>query len=399
MRVVLATGSYADTPGPLAAAVSLAEGWARHAPGDQVIVAPVSDGGSGFVEVLAHALDVQPTPVVVTGPTGAAVPAQLLLHEDSAYIEAGQAAGRHLAVDVLDAAATDGSTTGHATTGDSSAPQSSSIDASTDRPTGTAQDTRGRVALLGSLTSCGVGELIAAALEAGATRIVLGCGDLASHDGGVGMLQALGAGEDLSGLPTVRERLRGTTLLLAHATPMPLTGFHGASAALGTEHGVTAEVTQALEEQMGLLTERIARILPPRTDLLTGQQLRPERTEGAGVGGGVGHAAILLGATPVVGASFVIEEVGLAAVLPGALLVTGGEAYDYRSVHDGVVAETARAALEVGAPSIVLAQRIEVGRREGMALGVSGAYDPRAGEDLADLAERVARTWSPQHPA
>lgn len=359
MRVVLATGPYADTPGPLAAAVRLAEGWARHAPGDQVIVAPVSDGGSGFVEVLAHALDVQPTPVVVTGPTGAEVPAQLLVRADTAYLEAGQAAGGHLAdADVVS----------------------------------------GADALTG-LTSRGVGELIAAALEAGATRIVLGCGDLASHDGGVGMLQALGAGEDLSELPAVRDRLRGATLVLAHATPLPLTGFHGASAALGTEHGVPAEVTQRLEEEMGLLTERVNRLLPPRKDLLTGKQLRPERAEGAGVGGGVGYAAILLGATPVVGASFVIEEVGLPGVLPGALVVTGGAAYDYRTVHDGVIPEVARAALDVGVPSIVLAERIEVGRREGMSLGVSGAYEPRAGEDLAALAERVARTWSPQHRA
>lgn len=357
MRVVLATGEYADTPGPHAAAVRLAQGWRRTAPGDQVVVAPVSDGGSGFIEVLAHALGAQPTPVVVTGPLGDEVPAQVLLHEGTAYVEAGQAAGRHLAADAL---------------------------AGADQAT------------LQRLTSRGVGELVAAAREAGSSRIVLGCGALASHDGGVGFLQALGAGEDLSDLPAVRDAFRGTTLLLAHASNMPLTGFHGASAALGVEHGVPAEVTQQLEEAMGLLTEQVNRVLPPRKDLLTGHRIRAERADGAGVGGGVGYAAILLGATPVVGASLVIEQVGLADVLPGALLVTGGEAYDYRTVHDGVIAETAKAALEVGAPSIVLAQRIEVGRREGMSLGVSGAYDPRVGEDLADLAERVARTWSPQ---
>ena len=322
-------------------------------------MAPVSDGGSGFVEVLAHALDAQPAPVVVTGPTGAEVPAHLLLHGGAAYVEAGHAAGRHLAADALAA-------------------------------------DPGDAATLQSLTSRGVGELVGAALDAGATRIVLGCGDLASHDGGVGMLEALGAGEDLADLPAVRERFRGITLVLAHATNLPLTGFHGASAALGTEHGVPPQVTQRLEEQMGLLTERVNRVLPPRKDLLTGQLIRTERADGAGVGGGVGYAALLLGAQPVVGAAFVIQEIGLAHVLPGSLVVTGGAAYDWQTVHDGVIAEVARAALEVGAPSIVLAERLEVGRREGMALGVSGAYAPREGEDLADMAERVARTWSPQ---
>lgn len=367
MRVVLAAGQYAEWPGPLAASERLAAGWARHAPDDQVILAPVSDGGSGFVEVLAHALDAQPTPVVVTGPSGQEVPAQFLLHNDTAYVEAGQAAGRHLAPDVLEAVA---------------APPEGGAAAA--------------VTALGALTSRGVGELINAALDTGASRIVLGCGDLASHDGGVGALQALGAGEDLADLPAARQRLAGTTLVLAAATELPLTGFHGASAALGTEHGVPPEVTQRLEETLGLLTERVNRILPQRKDLLTGQRIRPERTDGAGVGGGVGYAAILLGAQPVVGARFVIEEIGLADVLPGALVVTGGAAYDWQSVHDGVIAEVARAALEVGAPSIVLAERVEVGRREGMSLGISGAYDPREGEDLAGLAERVARTWSPR---
>lgn len=372
MRVVVATGPYADTPGPLAAAVGLAQGWARHAPGDQVIVAPVSDGGSGFVEVLAHALDAQPTPVVVTGPTGEEVPAQLLLHEGTAYVEAGQAAGRHLADATLTALADLGA------------------DPTEEDATRAAHD-------LAALTSRGVGELVAAATDAGAARVVLGCGDLASHDGGVGMLSALGAGDDLSDLPAVRDRLRDVSLVLAHATPLPLTGFHGASAALGTEHGVPALLTQRLEEHLGVLTERVTRVLPPRNDLLSGKRLRPERAAGAGVGGGVGYAAILLGATPVDGASFVIDEIGLADVLPGALVVTGGARYDWRTVHDGVIPEVARAALEVGAPSIVLAQQIEVGRREGMALGIAGAYEPRPGEDLPGLAERVARTWSPRH--
>lgn len=353
MRVVLATGQYAEPPGPVAAADQLAEGWRRQAPRDEVIAAPVSDGGSGFVEVLAHALGGAPAPVVVTGPRGDQVPAQVLQHEDTAYLEAGQAAGRHLV--------------GEAELADP-----------------------------GALTSHGVGELLAAALDAGATRVVLGCGDLACHDGGRGMLRALGAGEDLSGLPQLRQRLRGTTLVLAHATGLPLTGFHGASAVLGTEHGLPTVLTQALEEELGLLTDRINAVLPPQRDLLTGQRIRAERTDGAGVGGGVGYAAILLGAQAVPGARFVMEETGLARLLPGALVVTGQASYDWHAIHDGVIPQVATAALEVASPSIVLAEQVLVGRREGMSLGISAAYDPREGEDLAGLAERVARTWSPR---
>ena len=76
-------------------------------------------------------------------------------------------------------------------------------------------------------------------------------------------------------------------------------------------------------------------------------------------------------------------------------MVLGTPAYDWRTVHGGVVAETARLALEVASPTVVLAGQVLVGRREGMALGISGTYAMRKGESLADLAARVARTWSP----
>lgn len=354
--MVLATGPYAGVPGVAAAAQLLARGWGEQAPHDQVLTCPLSDGGAGFVEALAHGLDRQPAPLVVTGPTGEPVPAELLVAEldgrKTTYLEADQAAGRHLVGEAELADPTD-------------------------------------------LTSRGVGELLGAALDTGADRIVLGVGELASHDGGRGMLEALGAGPDLAGLPALRGRLTGTTLVLAAAVDLPLLGFHGASAALGTDYGVATEITQVLEERMGRLTDLAGRVLPPRRDLLSGTRLRPEREPGAGVGGGVGWAALLLGATHIPGARFVIEELGLSQVLPGALVVTGGTAYDWRSIRDGVIAEAARSALEVGAPTVVLAERVHVGRREGMSLGISGSYALAEGEDLAALATRVARTWSP----
>lgn len=356
MRVVIATGPYAGVPGVVEAAHLLARGWSAQAPHDQVLACPLSDGGTGFIEALAHGLDLQPAPLVVTGPTGGQVPAEVLVAEldgrRTAYVEAGQAAGRHL---VGEAGLLD--------------------------PT--------------DLTSHGVGELVAAALDTGADRIVLGVGDLASHDGGRGMLEALGAGPDLSDLPAVRQQVADATLVLAAAVDLPLLGFHGASAALGADHGVATEITQALEERMGLLTDVASQVLPQRRDLLSGTRIRLEREAGAGVGGGVGWAALLLGATHVAGARFLIEELRLIDQLPGSLVVTGGTAYDWQSIRDGVIAEVARAALEFASPTVVLAERVHVGRREGMSLGVSGSYALTDGEDLAAMASRVARTWSP----
>lgn len=356
MRVVIATGPYAEGLGAVEAARRLGDGWRRQAPHDRVLTCPLSDGGDGFVDVLAHGLDATPSPVVVTGPAGDQVPAEVLLVDlddrRTAYLEAGQAAGRHLV------------------------PPEALADP-------------------GDLTSQGVGELLEAAVAAGATRVVVGCGDLACHDGGRGLLAALGAGSDLSGLAEVRRRFEGVELVLAAATDLPLLGFHGASAALGTEHGVAAHVTQALEERMGRLTDEVSRVLPPRKDLLSGQAIRPERQPGAGVGGGVGYALLVLGARPAAGAALVIDTLGLRDQLPGSLLVTGCASYDWRTVHDGVVAQAARAALETAAPTVVLAQEVSVGRREGMALGIAGSYAARPGESLEDLAARVARTWSP----
>lgn len=365
MRVVVAAGSFAPEAvgasegsgfGPVAATAAVVRGWSSQAPHTRCEPFPMSDGGFGFTEVFAAHHGVGATPVVVTGPTGEPVPASYVMAEvggrSTAYLEAAQAAGRHLA-----------------------------------SPAALADP--------GRLTSRGIGELLVAAREAGAERIVLGCGDLASHDGGAGLFEGLGAGSDLAGLSQIREQWSRIQVVLAHATELPLLGFHGASAALGSEHGVSADLTQSLENRMGRWTEQVRAVVPYRTDLLTGQQIRPERTAGSGVGGGVGYAMVTLGATLVPGARLVLEHTGAASALPGALVVTGQGIYDWRSVADGVVAEVAKAALTYAAPTVVLADSVQVGRREGMSLGISGTYDRREGEDLEALASRVARTWSP----
>lgn len=355
MRVLIVADRFGDELGAPGAGEALARGWRRQAPHDLVEVHPLSDGGPGFLDAVAHLPGVSTVPVVVHGPSGTEVPAQIAVRDGAvrtAYLDASHAAGRHL----VDAA-------------------------------GLAQPDR--------LSSAGVGALLLAAREQAPDRIVLGVGDLACHDGGLGLLQALGAGDDLAHLQDVVQAWHGVSLVLATATGAPLTGFHGASAALGSEHGLPAPVTQQLERQIGELTERVQRALPTPRDLLTGGPRRREREPGAGAGGGVGYAVQLLGARTEPGARLLLEDTGLRARLAGTLVVPATGCYDWRTVHDGVVAETASAALQVAAPTVVLAGEVMVGRREGMSLGISGSYGRRAGEDLSDLAARVARTWSP----
>lgn len=340
---------------PAGAAVEVAQGWAARAPHVAVEAHESHDGGAGLAALAAERLGGTLHPVVVPGPTGEDVPAAVAVvageRGPTAYLDTAEVAGRQLV--------------------------------HPDR----LRDPHG-------LSSAGVGRLLELARDLGVRRVVVGVGPLACHDGGTGLLQTLGAGADLASLRQVRAAWAGTGLMLATTTESALLGFHGASASLG-DLGVAPDVTQRLEGELGGLTDRVNALLPPSRDLLTGLPRRPEREPGSGAGGGVGYALQLLGARTDTGARLLLDELGIRPRLPGALLVLLTASYDYTTVHDGVVADTARAALESATPTVVLAQEVSVGRREGMSLGVSGTYEVRAGEDLAALAGRVARTWTP----
>lgn len=344
----------------LATARAVADGWGRQAPHVRVETRVSHHGGAGFAALVGQALDGSTHPVLVPGPlpsdhVDAQVPAAVVMVEGpggrTAYLDTAQVAGRHLV------------------------PAEHLAD-----PTG--------------MTSAGIGALLVRARDLGATRIVVGVGALAPHDGGTGLLHELGVRQDLADLSEVRRDWEPVSLVLATTTDAPLLGFHGASASLG-DLGVGPAVTQRLEAELGELTDRVNAAAPPPRDLLTGLPRRPEREPGAGAGGGVGYALQLLGARTDTGAGFCLDELGIRELLPGSLLVLVTEAYDYHTVHQGVVADTARAALASATPTVVLAREVSVGRREGMALGISGSYATRQGEDLAALGARVARTWTP----
>ena len=355
--VVVADRSGERLPADTASAV--AQGWAGAAPHVQVEAHDAHDGGAGLTALAVDRLGATLHPAVLTGPTGAQVPTAVAVVPGAeggpgggtAYLDTAQVAGRHLV------------------------------------PADRLADPEG-------LSSAGVARLLRHARDLGVARIVVGVGPLAAHDGGVGLLQELGAGEDLGDLAEVRDEWTGTRLVLATTTESPLLGVQGASAGLG-DHGVRPEVTQRLETQLGELSDRVNAVLPPPRDLLTGLPRRPEREAGSGAGGGVGYALQLLGARTDDGARLLLDELGIRPRLPGALLVLVADRYDYTTVHDGVVAQTARAALETATPTVVLAREVAVGRREGMSLGVSSSYELREGEDLGTLAARVARTWTP----
>ncbi|WP_131104215.1 glycerate kinase [Ornithinimicrobium sufpigmenti] len=360
------------------AAAGVARGWARTAPHTTVEAYDCHDGGAGLTAVVAGRLGATVHPVVVPGPAGVEVPAAVAVVPTADPSGAADPADRGDLADRGDR--------------DPAAGGTAYLD--TAQVAGRHLVPQERLADPEGLSSAGVGRLLRHARDLGVDRIVVGVGPLATHDGGVGLLRELGAGADLTNLPAVRDEWAGTRLVLVTTTESPLLGFQGASAGLG-DHGVPPEVTQRLELRMGDLTDRVNAVLPPSRDLLTGLPRRPEREPGSGAGGGLGYALQLIGARTDDGARFLLDELGIRPRLAGSLLVLVTDRYDYTTVHDGVVAQTARAALESATPTVVLARQVAVGRREGMSLGVSGAYELREGEDLAALAARVARTWTP----
>ncbi|HXV92811.1 MAG TPA: glycerate kinase [Pseudonocardia sp.] len=371
MRVVIAPDSFGGTLSATAAAAAIAEGWRRAAPGDELRALPLADGGTGFVDVLHTALGGTRHETEVTGPLGEPVTATWLRAGDTAYVESASACGLH-----------------HVP------------------PARRVPDVARRA------TTRGVGELVAAAVAAGAREVVVGLGGSATTDGGAGLLAALGAvavdeaGEPLpdGGAPLARcarlegaPRLGGVALVAAADVDNPLLGPHGAAAVFGPQKGADGTCVAELDAALSRFADVLAAAF--------GTDVRDEPA--AGAAGGLGAALLALGARRVPGAGLVRELVGLDTGLDRAgLAVTGEGSFDWQSLRGKLVTAVARAAADRGIPCLVLAGQVSVGRREAAAAGVDSAYavaehaggvaaamaDPAG--TLAALAERVAARWS-----
>ena len=371
MRVLLAPDGFGGTLSPAAAASAMAAGWRTGAPGDVLDLAPLSDGGPGFLEVLAAALpDAVLHDFSVDDPLARPVSASVLLHGSTAYVESAAACGLHL------------------------------LEPGERDPLAT--------------TTYGVGQLLVGALDAGATRIVVGLGGSATNDGGAGMLAALGlsrhdaAGEllppggaalrrvaRLAGAPD--GRLAGVELIAATDVDSPLLGLYGASAVFGPQKGASREDVALLDAALA----RWADVL--EAALVTSVRDRP----GAGAAGGLGAALFALGARREPGIALVQSAVGLDARLAEAdLVLTGEGAFDPSSLSGKVVSGVARLAAEHAVPCVVLAGDVSVGRREAAAAGIDSAWSlvetvgrhrafAEPADALAELAARVAAQWSP----
>jgi glycerate 2-kinase len=287
MRVVAAPDKFRGTA--TAAEVAGAMGRAAAATGWRCDEVPMADGGEGTLEVLGGPNRV----TVVTGPLGDRVEAQWRLDAGTAVIEMAQASGLALA----------GGPDGN-----------DPVAAST----------------------AGTGELIAAALDAGARRVIVGVGGSATTDGGLAALRAL---HPLA-------RLKGIDLVVACDVR---TRFVDAAEVFAPQKGASAAQVELLRRRL----ERLAQVysVDHGTDVTA--------LQGGGAAGGLAGGLAAVGARLVPGFDLVAEEVELYDRIEGADLVLTGEGFvDEQSFEGKVVGGVADLAAEAGVPVVAVAGQV-----------------------------------------
>lgn len=364
MRVLICPDSFTGTLSAAEAAEAICFGWARGAPHDELLLRPLSDGGPGFLAAVSAGRHSVQHHIVVRGPLGERTPAIFLTDEEgTAWIESAQAVGLHLIPNEL----RDPSQT----------------------------------------TSFGLGQIIAAAHAGGAARIVVGVGGTGTSDGGAGLLSALGASSSSGPLDAGAAALSSLTSLdlapalnlmanldieVATDVDSPLLGPRGAAYGFAAQKGATQDQLASIEAGLARWATLLGRMADGRSAAVT---------LGAGAGGGIGAALIRLGGRRVPGIQTVLESMHFADLMADVdLVVTGEGCFDWQSLRGKVVAGVAEMASERGIPTVVIAGRVELARREWMKIGVAGAVDAgqRAGEGaaeaLAEGARRTSLTWS-----
>lgn len=348
-RVVLAPDSFKGTITAADAAEALAEGWASVEASADFVHRPMADGGEGTVAAFAAAVPgAGRMPVTVEGPAGTPVDTAWLLLPATTDAPAGTA--------VVDLASTSG------------------------------------IELLDELRpwdadTTGFGQAIAAALDHGVSRLVLGIGSSASTDGGIGMLSALGARIlDASGTP-VERGARGLTQIASvdlstlRTAPdvrvltdvtNPLTGPRGAAAVFGPQKGLDLD---------GI--PRVDAALTRLADLLGLDRAMP----GTGAAGGTGGALVIWGGTLAPGAAEVADLIGLdEAIREADVVITGEGSYDGQSGDGKVPSFIAGLAADAGATAMLAAGRITADA-DTAPFAASASLTDLAGSSAAALAD------------
>lgn len=324
-RILVAPSGFKESLSAVEVSEAIAAGVRRVFPGVHVDIYPVPDGGEGTIEILSNRGDATANTIWVTGPVGQPVSATWLGLQQTAIIEMASAAGLSLVP----------------------------------------KDQRDP----GATTTYGVGELIVDALDHGMKRIIVGCGDSGTSDGGAGALQALGVrildanGNDLP---------RGGSALV-DAASIDVSGMHpawhdaevilacnmhnvlsGVASVFGPQKGATPEQVTKLEHGLKNFARLLTDACSPSINLLN--------APGTGASGGLGAGLaafgaqlenrfeVLLGKVPA-GPHGTLDEL----IEVADLVITAEGAIDFQTPHGKVPAEIARRAQFSGAPVLAIA--------------------------------------------
>ncbi|SDU15870.1 glycerate kinase [Pseudomonas pohangensis] len=341
MKVVIAPDSFKESLSAAEVAAAIARGWSKVFPDAELLLLPMADGGEGTVDALLASLGGQRMEQQAPGPLGVPVTAHWgLLADGSAAIEVAAASGLHL----LQPAQRD----------------------------------------VCRASSRGSGELVLAALDSGAKRIVLGLGGSATNDGGAGLLQALGVrlldarGQQLApggaalqqlarvDISALDPRLQQVEILVAADVDNPLCGPRGASAVFGPQKGASPDDVDLLDAALGHFARCTAQAL--------GQDWQQE--PGVGAAGGLGFALkAYLGASFCPGIQLVAQIAGLAEAVIGAdLVITGEGRLDSQTLHGKTPAGVAEIAQQAGVPVLAIAGSLGDGYQALYGVGIDAAF-------------------------
>ncbi|MFC7442916.1 glycerate kinase [Laceyella putida] len=340
MKFLLAPDSFKECMTAKEAALTMQQAVLRVFPDAGTVLLPVADGGEGTLDVLVETTHGRVYETEVTGPLGGSVVAKYGILGDgkTGVVEMAQASGLHLVP----------------------------------------PDERNPLCT----TTYGTGELMQAALAHQPETLIVTIGGSATNDGGIGMLQALGAkvldarqkdipfgGGSLGkiaqiDLSHIDPRLAQTNIKIACDVTNPLVGPRGASYVFGPQKGATPDMLQQLDDNL----THMANVAFQATGLSL------HDVPGAGAAGGLGAALLLCGGSLVPGIDLVLDLLSFDEQVRDADYVLTGEGKIDDQTPDGkVIAGIVKRANQSGVPVIAFAGTVLPGYESLYAQGLLSA--------------------------